>query len=138
MLNTNTLPQSSISNQAADIEINSDGDIIASMGFGKVNWISDGIYISETGNVGEWTKLNDGSNIFPTTQSGIKRIEIAVAPSDANIIYALVEDDSLVTRPGIIESTLNRYKTLTSEELEFIESTSEELYGQVLNLAIRF
>ncbi|MEJ2103274.1 MAG: hypothetical protein P8X47_01715 [Ignavibacteriaceae bacterium] len=107
VLNTNTLPQSSISNQAADIEINSDGDIIASMGFGKVNWISDGIYISETGNVGEWTKLNDGSNIFPTTQSGIKRIEIAVAPSDANIIYALVEDDSLVTRPGIIESTLN-------------------------------
>jgi hypothetical protein len=39
---------------------------------------------------------------------------------------------------GIIATTLQRYKTLTSEELEFIESKSKELYGQVLNLAIRF
>jgi len=39
---------------------------------------------------------------------------------------------------GIIYSTLQRYKTLAQEELEFIESTSIELYGQVLNLAIRF
>jgi len=39
---------------------------------------------------------------------------------------------------GIIDSTLNRYKTLAQEELEFIESMSKELYGQVLSLAIRF
>jgi hypothetical protein len=39
---------------------------------------------------------------------------------------------------GIINSTLKRYKTLAHEELEFIENTSKELYGQVLNLAIRF
>ncbi len=39
---------------------------------------------------------------------------------------------------GIINSTLQRYKTLAREELEFIESTSKELYGQVLSLAIRF
>jgi len=39
---------------------------------------------------------------------------------------------------GIIESTLNRYKTLAQEELEFIENMSEELYRQVLSLAIRF
>ncbi len=38
---------------------------------------------------------------------------------------------------GIINSTLQRYKTLTREELEFIESMSEELYRQVLSLAIR-
>jgi len=38
---------------------------------------------------------------------------------------------------GIITSTLKRYKTLGREELEFIESTSKELYGEVLNLAIR-
>ena len=41
-------------------------------------------------------------------------------------------------KDGIIASTLQRYKTLTSEELKFIESTSEELYGQVLSLAVRF
>jgi hypothetical protein len=39
---------------------------------------------------------------------------------------------------GIINATLQRYKTLTREELEFIESTSEELYGQVSSSAIRF
>ena len=39
---------------------------------------------------------------------------------------------------GIIDSTLQRYKSLAREELGFIESTSKELYGQVLSLAIRF
>ena len=39
---------------------------------------------------------------------------------------------------GIINSTLQRYKTLSQEELEFIESTSNELYGQVLSLSIHF
>jgi hypothetical protein len=39
---------------------------------------------------------------------------------------------------GIINSTLQRYKTLAQEELEFIESTSNELYGQVLSSSIRF
>jgi hypothetical protein len=40
-------------------------------------------------------------------------------------------------RNGIINSTLQRYKTLTSDELDFIKSTSMEIYGQVLSLAIR-
>ena len=39
---------------------------------------------------------------------------------------------------GIIKSTLERYKTLTRKELDFIRSMSQELYGQVLSLAIRF
>jgi hypothetical protein len=39
-------------------------------------------------------------------------------------------------RNGIIDSTLNRYKTLAQEELEFIESTTKELYGEVLSLAV--
>ena len=39
---------------------------------------------------------------------------------------------------GIIDSTLNRYKTLTREELEYIKSAAEDLYGQVLSLAIHF
>ena len=39
---------------------------------------------------------------------------------------------------GIINSTLQRYKTLSREELEFIETNSRELYGQVLSLAINF
>jgi len=41
-------------------------------------------------------------------------------------------------KSGIIESTLNRYKTLSRDELEFIENTTNDLYGQVQRLAIRF
>ena len=39
---------------------------------------------------------------------------------------------------GIINNTLQRYKTLALDELEFIESASKELYEQVLGLAVRF
>ena len=39
---------------------------------------------------------------------------------------------------GIIESTLNRYKTLSKDELEFIENMTNDLYGEILSLAIRF
>jgi hypothetical protein len=39
---------------------------------------------------------------------------------------------------GIINATLKRYKTLASDELDFIENNSKDLYGQVLNSAIRF
>ena len=39
---------------------------------------------------------------------------------------------------GIVESTLNRYKTLTKDELEFIESMTKELYAEVLSSAVRF
>ena len=39
---------------------------------------------------------------------------------------------------GIIESTLNRYKTLSKDELEFIENMTNDLYGQIQSLIIRF
>jgi hypothetical protein len=41
-------------------------------------------------------------------------------------------------KSGIIESTLNRYKTLSRDELEFIENTTNDLYGQIQTLAISF
>jgi hypothetical protein len=41
-------------------------------------------------------------------------------------------------KSGIIESTLNRYKTLSKDELKFIENMTNDLYGQIQSLAIRF
>ena len=38
---------------------------------------------------------------------------------------------------GIINGTLNRYKTLSNEELELINHMSEDLHRQVLSLAVR-
>ena len=102
VLGTNT-SYSSYSDWATDIEINSDNDIIAALGFRDS---PDGIYISPTGNEGEWFRLNNGTNIFPTVHDSIKRIELALAPSDANVIYALVENKGLLDRPGIAESSI--------------------------------
>ena len=41
-------------------------------------------------------------------------------------------------KSGVINSTLNRYKTLTQDELKFVESMTKEMYKEVLRLAIRF
>jgi len=38
---------------------------------------------------------------------------------------------------GIINSTLNRYKTLSKEELDLIDHMSQDLHRQVLSLAVR-
>lgn len=76
-------------NLAADLEIGADNTIYASMGI----FSTDGVYSSTTGNSGSWTQLNTGANGFPT--SGIRRIELATAPSDANTIYALVQGSGL-------------------------------------------
>ena len=39
---------------------------------------------------------------------------------------------------GIIDSTLNRYKTLAPDELEFIENMTKDLHEEVLGLAVHF
>ena len=73
---------------AADLEIGADNSIYAAMGI----FSTDGVYKSSTGNNGSWTMLNTGSNGFPT--SGFERIELACAPSDANVLYAFTQDAS--------------------------------------------
>lgn len=70
---------------AADLEIGADGTLYASIGI----FSTDGIYSSANGTT--WTKRNTGANGFPT--SGFNRIEIACAPSDANVLYALTQED---------------------------------------------
>ncbi len=93
----------SSSARCADIEIAANGTIYAAMGI----FSTDGVYSSATGDLSSWTKLNTGSNGFPTT--GFERIEIACAPSDATVIYALTQDDDGVA-PGIF----NIYKSTDS------------------------
>ena len=67
--------------KGADIEIAADGALYASLGI----FSTDGLFKSV--NNGEtWSQLNSESNGFP---SDFERIEIACAPSDANIVYAL-------------------------------------------------
>ena len=65
-----------------DIEIAANGDIYAAMGFAFT--YSDGIYRS-TDDGATWTRVYDA------TTNGEGRIDLATAPSNANIIYALLE-----------------------------------------------
>jgi PKD repeat protein len=70
----------------SDLEITSNNVLIAAIGM----FSTDGIYRSSTGAAGSWTKLNVAGSGFPTT--GIQRIEVACAPSNANMIYAVTQN----------------------------------------------
>lgn len=84
---------------AADIEIGADNTIYVSMGIFQ----TDGVYNSSTGNMGSWTKLNTGANGFPI--SGFERIELATAPSDANVLYAVTQHASTNKAQGVYLSS---------------------------------
>src|ERR1035437_1565665 len=90
---------------AADLEIGADGTIYASIGI----LTTDGIYSSTNGT--SWTKLNTGSNGFPTT--GFQRLEIGVAPSDENTLYVMAQDASTDGLYNIYKST-NKGSTWTA------------------------
>ena len=73
--------------RAADLEIDANGDIYASMGIFSTSGIWRSLDDGQT-----WTQLNTGANGFPT--SGMNRIEIATAPSDTNVVYALTHSST--------------------------------------------
>ncbi|MFM7054695.1 MAG: PKD domain-containing protein, partial [Bacteroidota bacterium] len=68
-----------------DLELTSNNVLIAAIGL----FSTDGIYRSSTGAAGSWTKVNTAASGFPTT--GVQRIELACAPSNANVIYAVTQ-----------------------------------------------
>jgi hypothetical protein len=70
----------SSNNAIADLALTADGEIFAGIGI----FSTDGIYFSETGDVGSWTKQTNG---FPG--SNIWRIIITTSPSDPNRAYAV-------------------------------------------------
>lgn len=95
--NGGTTFSSVLSGFIADIEIGADNNLYAATG----NVFTAGnIYSSASGNSGTWTSIN--GNGFPT--SGIGRVEISTAPSDANVLYALTQDLSTYDVGGIYRS----------------------------------
>ena len=66
-------------NTTTDIEFTADNELFVAIG----NFTTDGIYYSKTGDAGSWEKRMTG---MPTA---VRRIEIATAPSDAGVIYAV-------------------------------------------------
>ncbi|WP_375562299.1 T9SS type A sorting domain-containing protein [Bernardetia sp. OM2101] len=72
----------------ADIEIAANGDIYATTHFLKFAGLNTGQMHKSTNDGATWT------NITPTIPSASSRIELACAPSDANIVYAVGSDGS--------------------------------------------
>jgi photosystem II stability/assembly factor-like uncharacterized protein len=70
----------SSSNRCADIEITEDGGMFATFGIQT----TDGIYYSDNGDEGSWVKRMNG-----LPKSGFDRIELATAPSDADVAYCI-------------------------------------------------
>jgi PKD repeat protein len=89
-----------LTNKAADLEIGADNSIYATLGM--VFSPPDGIYKSATGDAGGWTKLNTGINGFPII--GINRIEIACAPTNANVLYALTQSETTFGIEGVYKT----------------------------------
>lgn len=84
------------SNRGADIEVAANGDIYVSMGTTGVN---GGIYKSDfsthganTGNSGTWVNITpNAAGTISTPNNFWHRIELAVAPSDPHVVYALFQ-----------------------------------------------
>jgi hypothetical protein len=93
------------SNRITDIEYAADGAMYVSLGHSSASNIYRTDAGATQGNVGNWTRLTTGNSGFPT---GRTRVELSVAPSDANIIYAVTASGGNAT--GIYRS-LNRGDT---------------------------
>lgn len=85
--------------RVADIEISANNTIYTSTGL----FATDGVYKSTTGLAGSWTKINTGTNGFPTT--GFNRIELACAPSNANTLYAVTQSSATNGVYQILQTT---------------------------------
>jgi len=90
------------SGRGSDLELAANGDIYASIGHGQApgqviegrifrsSFATNGI---NTGNAATWTDItpDPGTNSIPAAGDNYDRIEIATAPSNANVVYGIFE-----------------------------------------------
>jgi PKD repeat protein len=67
--------------RCSDLEFGANNSIYAATGI----WYEGGVYKSTNGT--SWTQISNNNNGFPS--SGFNRIELATAPSDPNVLYAI-------------------------------------------------
>lgn len=91
--------------RVADLEIGADNTLYVATGIFSAGYI----YASTTGNSGSWNSI--AGTGFPT--SGVNRIELAPAPNDANVIYAMTHDPGTNDVGGIYR-TANKGANWTS------------------------
>jgi len=109
----------SASEAGADLQLAANGDVYASTG---VISLTGHIYISDyavngahTGNSGKWTNITPSTTgvITPGTTSW-NRIKLAMAPGDANIVYAFFEYDYYSTGGKTSLASVQQYNKSTN------------------------
>lgn len=91
----------SLNHSICDVEFSKNGSIFAASGV----FIAGGIYFSETGDSASWVKQTNG---FPAT--GIYRVELATAPSNDSVAYAVACNTSDYNIKGLYK-TINKGNT---------------------------
>ncbi len=84
-------------NRTADLEIGADGTLYATVGI----FSQGAVYKSSTGDAGDWEEISANPG-FPTT--GYFRVDVATAPSDADVLYAVTHDVNTNGSGGIYRS----------------------------------
>jgi|GEM_PF-1108778 len=103
----------SIRNSVCDIELTADGGVFAALGIFE----TDGIYFSASGDEGTFVKQTTG---LPVT--GYFRIEMATAPSDANVAYSIFCNSVDYRVKGVYKTT---DKGVTWNEINLPENNFE-------------
>ena len=114
------------SDRGADLEIGPNGDLYATTGLfslGSVHKADFSVNGAQTGDIISWEEI--------TPLPDFRRIELAVAPSDGNRLYALCQDDDENTVTGMFRSNDGGmswdsisipYLTITSDSTNFARS----------------
>lgn len=76
----------SLTNRSTDIELTADNELVVCFG----NFSTDGVYFSSTGDEGDWERRMNGMS------ANNRRIELATAPSNANVMYAIPTSSSAI------------------------------------------
>src|SRR6187399_2053113 len=85
-----------VSGRGCDLELATNGDIYASLGTGSEGRIFRSSFAANsanTGNAGTWTDITPDpvTNSIPVVGDKYDRIEIAIAPNNANVVYGIFE-----------------------------------------------
>ncbi len=88
-------PPGTLNKGICDVEFTKNGNIFAASGI----FTTGAIYYSETGDSASWVKISGG---FP--QSGIYRIELATAPSNDQVVYAVACNTTTYAIRGMYKS----------------------------------
>jgi len=111
--------------RVADLEIGADGTIYASIGI----FLGEGVFRLSPGNT-VWDRLSVFGSGFPVFGS-YHRIELACAPSDANVMYAFLSSQSYPYGLAAALKTSNKGNTWSSLNPAVVGNNAQAFYNMI-------